>query len=120
VEGPEPAALVDATRPLAPLVFDACGEPVGGAAAAVADHVVLVARPGVEPALAEVAATCVARCAPQPLLVLNRAAAGVSWSAQAALELPESRMGAQLTLAGREPRGSLGNAIAELADRCYR
>jgi hypothetical protein len=27
-------------------------------------------------------------------------------------------MGAQLALGGREPRGELGRAIAELADRC--
>jgi hypothetical protein len=27
-------------------------------------------------------------------------------------------MGAQLALGGREPRGELGRAVAELADRC--
>jgi hypothetical protein len=32
--------------------------------------------------------------------------------------LPDSRMGAQLALGGREPRGELGRAIAELADLC--
>ena len=36
----------------------------------------------------------------------------------AAHALPESRMGAQLALGGREPRGELGRAIAALADRC--
>jgi hypothetical protein len=39
-------------------------------------------------------------------------------SLQRALRLPESRMGAQLALGGREPRGELGRAIAELADLC--
>jgi hypothetical protein len=32
--------------------------------------------------------------------------------------LPESRIGAQLTLGGREPRGELGRAIAALPARC--
>ena len=35
-----------------------------------------------------------------------------------ALRLPDARMGAQLALSGREPRGDLGRAIAALADRC--
>ena len=29
-------------------------------------------------------------------------------------------MGAQLALGGREPRGALGRAVAELADLCER
>jgi len=32
--------------------------------------------------------------------------------------MPESRMGAQLAAGGREARGELGRAVAELADLC--
>jgi hypothetical protein len=39
-------------------------------------------------------------------------------SSPVTLPLPESRMGAQLALGGREPRGELGRAIAELANLC--
>jgi len=50
---------------------------------------------------------------------LNRAVRDAErWEGRAAAELPESRMGAQLALAGREPRGRLGRAVAELAHRC--
>jgi hypothetical protein len=44
--------------------------------------------------------------------------AAVAWATRAAHRLPESRMGAQLALGGREARGELGRAIAELADLC--
>ena len=53
----------------------------------------------------------------EPLVVLSRAA-GRPWEGEAELTLPESRLGAQLANAGRDPRGALGRAIAELADRC--
>jgi hypothetical protein len=116
VEGPSPLELADASRLHAPLVLDAGSEQVGGAAAAVADHVVLVAAPAVEPALALVVSGCLARVGPQPLVVLNRAGGDARWEGRATLELPESRMGAQLALGGREPRGALGRGVAALAD----
>lgn len=118
VEGPSPLELADAARLHAPLVLDAGSEQVGGAAAAVADHVLLVGAPSVEPALAVVVTGCLARVGPEPLVVLNRADGRPAWEGRAAHELPESRMGAQLALGGREPRGALGCAVAELADRC--
>ncbi len=40
------------------------------------------------------------------------------WDGEQVLALPESRMAAQLALAGRDPRGAFGHAIAELADLC--
>jgi hypothetical protein len=120
VEGPSPVELADAARLRAPLVLDAGSERVGGAAAAVADHVVLVGSPSVEPALATVVSGCLARVGPCPLIVLNRADGRPGWETRAGLELPEARMGAQLALGGREPRGSLGRAVAELADLCDR
>ncbi len=58
------------------------------------------------------------RVGPEPITVLNRALGDDGpWTGRAGVELPESRMGAQLALAGREPRGDLGRALAELADR---
>jgi hypothetical protein len=130
VGGGERAALSQATRELAPLVLDAGSAALGGAPAAVADRVLLVATPAIEPALGGVGANCLARLGHAPLIVLNRAhpAAGepepepgdrrAGWLARGVHRLPESRMGAQLASGGREPRGELGRAIGELADLC--
>ena len=71
---PAQAALVDTARHLAPLVLDAGSTALGGAPAALADRVVLVATPAVEPALASVAAECLIRLGHAPLIALNRAA----------------------------------------------
>ena len=113
-------------RGLSPLVIDAGATLLGGVPACVADRTVLVTTPAMEPALARVAAECVARVGPEPILVVNRAGEGGAqpgWatageSAQRPPLLPESRLGAHLALGGREPRGELGRAIAALADRC--
>ena len=118
VDGADELTLADAVRDASPLVFDAGHASVGGVPAALADHTVLVAGPRVEPALASVAAGCLARVGPEPVVVVNRAIGDERWAGRAALELPEARMGAQLALSGREARGELGRAIAELADRC--
>jgi hypothetical protein len=137
VEGAERNAISEATRELAPLVLDAGSVALGGAPAAVADRVLLVATPAVEPALASVGAGCLARLGHAPLLVLNRAgpppdetgpdppesshtpeSSHMSWMARGAHRLPESRMGAQLASGGREARGELGRAVGELADLC--
>ena len=93
---------------------------MGGVTASIADHVLLVAAPGLEPALSQVVAGCLSRVGREPLVVLNRASEQEEerWAARAHLVLPESRMGAQLALAGCEPHGALGLAVAELADRC--
>lgn len=129
VEGAERTAISEATRELAPLVLDAGSAALGGAPAAVADRVLLVATPTVEPALADVGAGCLARLGHAPLLVLNRAglpasepdpleSRHVSWMARGVHRLPDSRLGAQLASGGREARGELGRAIGELADLC--
>ena len=119
VEAPDTARLADAVRYLAPLVLDV-GDPAGASAAVgLTDHVLLGGSPATEPALAAVLGQSLARVGPRPLPVLNRAARDAErWEGRAAAELPDSRMGAQLALAGREPRGRLGRAVAELADRC--
>jgi hypothetical protein len=118
---PGAALVVDSTRHIAPLVLDAGAATLGGAAAALADELIVVASPSVEPALAGVAADCLARVDREPIVVLNRAGSPPDagrWKGRIAYALPESRMGAQLALGGREPRGALGRAIAGLADRC--
>jgi hypothetical protein len=117
VDGADDRTLADAARYLAPLVLDAGAASVGGAPCSLADHVVLVATPNVEPALARVVVESLGRVGPTPLVALNRSHAD-GWDGGAAVELPESRMGAQLALGGREPRGELGRAVAELADMC--
>jgi hypothetical protein len=125
VGGAERAALTDSTRHFAPLVLDAGSASLGGIPAALADRVLVVASPSVEPALASVAAECLGRLGRDPIVVLNRPPAEgetdapqAGWSTHAAHRLPDSRMGAQLALGGREPRGELGRAIAELVDLC--
>jgi hypothetical protein len=117
VAEPSPASLVDCARDLAPLLLDV-GDPAGAAAAAsLADAVVLVAAASVEPSLAAVVSQSLVRVGPEPVVVVNRAReADERWEGRCALRLPESRMGSQLALAGREARGELGSAVARLAD----
>ena len=119
VEAADRARLADAARYLAPLVIDVEDAAEASSAAALADHVLLVGGPATEPALAAVLAESLGRIGPRPLAVLNRAGrAPDRWGGRLEAALPDSRMGAQLALAGREPRGRLGQAVAELADRC--
>jgi hypothetical protein len=124
VAGAERAALADTARHFAPVVLDAGSASLGGAPAALADRVVVVATASVEPALASVAVECLGRLGCEPVVVLNRTPIGYAdqppsaWAGRAALHLPESRMGAQLALGGREARGELGRTITELADLC--
>jgi hypothetical protein len=122
VGGIDPPRLAEALRGVAPVVIDAGSSLLGGVPACVADRTVIVTTHAVEPALARVASECVARVGREPILVLNRARRdgqpGPDLRGETAVRLPESRMGAQLALGGREPRGDLGRAIAELADRC--
>jgi len=114
VSGAAPLELADTARHHAPLVIDAGSSALGGAPASVADRTVIVTTQSVEPALARVAVECVARVGPPPIVVLNRA----PHDQMGALALPNSPMGARLALGGREARGELGRAIADLADMC--
>lgn len=110
----DPLAVSDTARHFAPLVIDAGSAALGGAPASVADHTVLVTSQTVEPALARVGAACVARVGPEPIVVLNRS----PHDQTGAFALPNSPLGAQLALGGREARGDLGRAIGRLADLC--
>ena len=107
-----PERAVATARHHAPVVIDAGSEALGGAPAAAADRVVIVATRDLEPALASVASDCVARVGPAPVVVLNRA----PHDQPGLFALPNSPLGARLALGGREARGELGRTIAELAD----
>ena len=120
VGGAECGAVADTARHFAPLVLDAGSASLGGVPAAVADEVVVVSGRSTERALAAVAADCLARLGHEPIVVRNRSREQPRGDDQDAHVLPDSRLGAQLALGGREPRGELGRAIAELADRCQR
>lgn len=108
----DPLRLSDTARHHAPLVIDAGSDALGGAPASVADRAIIVMKQEHEPALARVGAECVARAGPSPVIVLNRA----PHHQPDAFALPNSPMGARLALGGREARGELGRAVAELAD----
>ena len=112
----EPVAPLSARRP-APVVVDpGHGVPAGGAVA-LADHVVLVCPPDVEPALAVAVVASLRGAGHCVSLVVTRVLGDPAGDLAGALAIPESRIAAQLTLACREPRGALGTAVAELAER---
>jgi hypothetical protein len=106
------ATALPAGAPPAPVVVDA-----GRDGARLAHRTVLVAGPGVEPALAVVASAAFERYAHPPALVANRIEDAARWDAIGAVATGESRLAAALARAGREPRGRLGAAMRELADR---
>lgn len=112
VSGTDPVRLADTARHHAPLVIDAGSDGIGGVPASIADRVVLVMTSRVEPALARVGAECITRVGAAPIVVLNRS----PHDQRGAFALPNSTMGARLALGGREARGELGRAVAELAD----
>jgi hypothetical protein len=112
IGGADPLRLADTARHHAPLVIDAGSDALGGAPASVADRTVLVTTRDVEPTLATVAAECIARVGRPPIVVLNRA----PHDQPGLFAIPSSPLGARLALGGREARGELGRAIAELAD----
>jgi hypothetical protein len=121
VEDGEPGPLADRVRHLAPLVIDVGhGEPAG-VAVSLADHVVAVATPGTEPALADAVAASLGRIGPRPLVALNRADDGGGdlerWDGRAAAMLGRSALGARLALAGRGS-GGLGDGLDQVAESC--
>lgn len=119
VDVDDPACRALPSERPAPLVLDVGHGTPPEVALALADQALLVASPDVEPALAEVAAAALARDGFVPLVVLNRVAdAPAGWHEEAEFTVGESRLGARLALAGREPLGSLGSAAAALADAC--
>ena len=106
------------TREVAPAVMEV--EPGSAAldAARVLDRIILVASPALEPALAAAVAETIGSVADAPVIAVNRAADHGPWLVNADVLVPDSRVGARLALAGREPRGWLGKAVEQLADLC--
>lgn len=118
VEDADRACLSAVARDVAPLVLDVSDPAEAAAAVSVADHVLLVAGPETEPALAAVVAESLGLVGPPPLVVVNRSGrASERWAAEPHVPVPESRLAAQLAGAGREPRGPVGQAVAALAER---
>jgi hypothetical protein len=116
IDPAEPALRELAVSRPAPLVLDVGhGEPPEGPVA-LADRVVLVAAPAVEPALAEVVAASLSRDGETPRVVLNRAIEAGPWAGRDVLAVGEARLAARLALAGRDPTPGLARPIGELAD----
>lgn len=101
-----------------PLVLDVSHGTPPESALALADRALLVASPEVEPALAGVAVEALARGGLPPLVVLNRAAGDCHWGELPDVRVGETRIGARLALAGRDPMGALGAAAGTVADAC--
>ena len=118
VDGDDPALRRLASERAAPLVLDVGHGVAPEPALALADRAVLVASPDVEPALARIAVGSLARGRCAPLLVLNRAPDAGRWREPLDAVIAESRLGARLALAGRDPLGSLAAAAAALGDAC--
>jgi hypothetical protein len=108
-------------RTIAPVVLDASHGTPAHAVAGLSDRLVIVGSPEVEPALLELVPSVMRSAVPGVVVVLNRWRPGDEGpAAPADLLLPEARLAAPLALAGREPPGPLGSALAELADRLDR
>jgi hypothetical protein len=116
VPAEEPLSALAAARP-APIVADlAHGTPAEGTVG-LADHVVLVAPPDVEPSLAAAVEAAQRADGHAVALVLNRVLGDPSPELAHAVVVPESRLAAQLTLTCRTPRGPLAAPASELAER---
>ena len=111
-------ARAAALRSQCPLVVDLPHGADASEGAAVADVVVLVAGPETEPALAAVVGAALVRSGPGPLIVLSRPLEDSPMAGSAHFELPDARLASRVALAGREPPGALGQAVASLAARC--
>lgn len=118
VEGADPLELCAQARYLAPVVLDVGDPAEAGAAATLADRTVLVCVRDAEPSLAAMVGTSLAAVGPAPVIVLNRAGPDArEWLGACDVAVPDSRAGAAMANAGRAPRGALGRAVHDLADR---
>jgi hypothetical protein len=111
-------ARAQALRNEVPLVVDVPHGADPSEATALADAIVLVAAGSTEPALAAVVGASLARSGPEPLVVVSRPDEDAIWDDRPARRLADSRLGSRIALAGREPPGSFGAVLGELADRC--
>lgn len=118
ITGADAVALADTACHHAPLVLDAGAAGLGAAAASIADAVALVASPRLEPALARVVASGLARVGPEPVVVLNRAQTTDARWTEVARVLPESRVAARMAITGHESRGDFGRALRGVVESC--
>ena len=114
----EPQLVAAATRHLAPAIVEVDAGSAAVDAARTVDRIVLVASPAIEPALAAAVAETIGAVAPAPVIAVNRAAGHGPWLVRADVLVPDSRLGARMALAGREPGGWLGRSVGQLADLC--
>jgi hypothetical protein len=117
VEGDARIARAAAHRSECGLVVDVPHGADASEPAALADVIVLVADGDTEPSLAAVVGAALARSGPNPILAVRFSADGRS-RLDADVELPDARLASRIALAGREPPGALGAALADLAERC--
>jgi hypothetical protein len=111
----DPAGLRERCRRLAPLMFDVGHGRSPAVPAALADAVLLVAAPPVEPALAIAVADSLGRIGPRPAVVLNRAEGEIGdWEGRCDLVLPHAALGAKLARAGLPSAGALAHALGRL------
>jgi len=118
VEGDARIARAAALRNQAALVVEVPHGDDASEAAALADVTVLVAAADTEPSLAAIVGASLARCGPDPIVVTSRPTEDSAGPPDAAVRLPDARLASRIALAGREPPGALGAALADLADRC--
>jgi hypothetical protein len=119
------ACIAPAAEPLAelaahrqePLIADLGHSAPTEAAVALADHVVLVVPPDIEPALATTVEASLRADERSLSLVVNRALGDPPPELGHALVVPEARLPAQLASACRDPRGPLREVATELAER---
>jgi hypothetical protein len=118
VEADARIARAAALRNQAALILEVPYGDDASEAAALADVTVLVAAAHTEPSLAAVVGASLARTGPEPILVIGRPAEDSARLESAAITVPDARLASRIALAGREPPGGLGAALAVLADRC--
>ena len=118
VEGDARIARAAALRTESALVIDVPHGEDASEAAALADVTVLVTAVDTEPSLATVVGASLARTGPAPIVVVGRPGEAAVTFEAAPITLPDARLASRIALAGREPPGALGAAIADLADRC--
>ena len=118
VESDPRIARAAALRNQAALVVEVPHGEDASEAAALADVTVLVAAGDTEPSLAAVIGASLARTGPEPILVTGRPGDDGRLADFDAIVCPDSRLASRIALAGREPPGALGAALAGLADRC--
>jgi hypothetical protein len=118
VEGDARIARAAALRSECALVVDVPHGADASEPSALADVIVLVADGDTEPSLAAVVGAALARSGPEPVVVVSRPGEESRSRVDADFELPDARLASRIALAGREPPGSLGAALADLAERC--